>query len=573
MSIILGINKDHSDSSACLLIEGKLVGAVAEERLGKRIKHDSSFPRNAIKWLVSAARIKYSDINIVAVSNNILSNLPNKIIHSFDFSSFNLFRKIKNKIFNKSSVHQELLKLCLENNENKNDLKYKIYKVEHHLAHIASAYYLSKFEDVTAALSYDGSGDSVSLMLAKCENTNIKILERVYLPKSLGHFYSSICNFIGFDKFGEEYKVMGLSAYGTDKYSDYFNKIIGYDDKNCFRQSNIFDYNSINYKESNIIKLKKNFFYHKKIEKFSQEAKDIAKSLQVSFEKVVLKIIDRLYTKVPSKNLVMAGGCAMNGLVNGRIFKESNFKNHFIQPASTDDGTALGAAYYCWHNLLNKKERFIMKHAFWGPFYNEDIILKAIEEQNLKFRKLINIDELTQTAARHIADGKVIGWYQGRSEWGPRALGNRSILANPANKDMKNIINSKIKKRESFRPFAPSVLDEEVNRFFECNINSEFMNHIIKFKEEWRETFPSVCHVDSTARLQTVNKENNPLFYRLILELKKITGYGIILNTSFNENEPIVDTPGQAIDCFLRTDMDVLFLEKFVIYKRFTESL
>ena len=573
MSIILGINKDHSDSSACLLIEGKLVGAVAEERLGKRIKHDSSFPRNAIKWLVSAARIKYSDINIVAVSNNILSNLPNKIIHSFDFSSFNLFRKIKNKIFNKSSVHQELLKLCLENNENKNDLKYKIYKVEHHLAHIASAYYLSKFEDATAALSYDGSGDSVSLMLAKCENTNIKILERVYLPKSLGHFYSSICNFIGFDKFGEEYKVMGLSAYGTDKYSDYFNKIIGYDDKNCFRQSNIFDYNSINYKESNIIKLKKNFFYHKKIEKFSQEAKDIAKSLQVSFEKVVLKIIDRLYTKVPSKNLVMAGGCAMNGLVNGRIFKESNFKNHFIQPASTDDGTALGAAYYCWHNLLNKKERFIMKHAFWGPFYNEDIILKAIEEQNLKFRKLINIDELTQTAARHIADGKVIGWYQGRSEWGPRALGNRSILANPANKDMKNIINSKIKKRESFRPFAPSVLDEEVNRFFECNINSEFMNHIIKFKEEWRETFPSVCHVDSTARLQTVNKENNPLFYRLILELKKITGYGIILNTSFNENEPIVDTPGQAIDCFLRTDMDVLFLEKFVIYKRFTESL
>jgi carbamoyltransferase len=572
MSIILGINKDHSDSSACLLIEGKLVGAVAEERLGKRIKHDSSFPRNAIKWLVSAARIKYSDINIVAVSNNILSNLPNKIIHSFDFSSFNLFRKIKNKIFNKSSVHQELLKLCLENNENKNDLKYKIYKVEHHLAHIASAYYLSKFEDVTAALSYDGSGDSVSLMLAKCENTNIKILERVYLPKSLGHFYSSICNFIGFDKFGEEYKVMGLSAYGTDKYSDYFDKIIGYDDKNCFRQLNIFDYNSINYKENNIIKLKKNFFYNKKIEKFSQEAKDIAKSLQVTFEKVVLKIIDRLYTKVPSKNLVMAGGCAMNGLVNGRIFKESNFKNHFIQPASTDDGTALGAAYYCWHNLLNKKERFIMKHAFWGPSYNEDVILKAIEEKNLKFRKLINIDELTQIAARHIAEGNVVGWYQGSSEWGARALGNRSILANPANKDMKNIINSKIKKRESFRPFAPAVLDEEVNRFFECNINSEFMNHIVKFKEEWKETFPSVCHVDSTARLQTVNNENNSLFYRLILELKKITGYGIILNTSFNENEPIVDTPGQAIDCFLRTDMDILFLEKFIIHKRYNKA-
>ena len=198
--------------------------------------------------------------------------------------------------------------------------------------------------------------------------------------------------------------------------------------------------------------------------------------------------------------------------------------------------------------------------------------MKAIEEKNLKFRKLINIDELTQIAARHIAEGNVVGWYQGSSEWGARALGNRSILANPANKDMKNIINSKIKKRESFRPFAPAVLDEEVNRFFECNINSEFMNHIVKFKEEWKETFPSVCHVDSTARLQTVNNENNPLFYRLILELKKITGYGIILNTSFNENEPIVDTPGQAIDCFLRTDMDILFLEKFIIHKRYNKA-
>lgn len=572
MSIILGINKDHSDSSACLLIEGKLIGAVAEERLGKRIKHDSSFPTNAIKWLISTAGIKYSDINIVALSNDVLSNLPYKLMHSFDFSSFNLFRKIKNNIFNKSSVHQELFKLCLENNENKNDLKYKIYKVEHHLAHIASAYYLSRFEDTTAALSYDGSGDAVSLMLAKCENSNIKVLERIYLPKSLGHFYSSICNFIGFDKFGEEYKVMGLSAYGIDKYSDYFDKIIGYDEKSCLRQKNIFDYNSIDYKKNNIIKLKKNFFEGKKIEKFSQESKDIAKSLQAVFEKTVLKIINRLYKKVPSKNLVMAGGCAMNGLVNGRIFKESFFKNHFIQPASTDDGTALGAAYYCWHNLLNKKERFIMKHAFWGPSYSEDHILKAIKEKNLTFKIFTNIDELTQNAARYIAEANVVGWYQGRSEWGARALGNRSILANPAIKDMKNIINSKIKKRESFRPFAPAVLDEEVSRFFECNINSEFMNHIIKFKEEWRKTFPSVCHVDSTARLQTVSKENNPLFYKLILELKKITGFGIILNTSFNENEPIVNTPEQALDCFLRTDMDILFLEKFVIHKKLNKS-
>ena len=567
MFIILGINKDHSDSSACLLIDGKLIGAVAEERLGKRLKHDSSFPKNSIKWLLKESNIKYSDINVIAVSNNSSSNLPNKFFHSFDFSSKNLFKKIKSKIFNKSSIDKEIIDLCLNNGENKNNLKYKLYKIEHHLAHIASAYYLSNFKDRAAGLSYDGSGDAVSIMLADCNDTEIKVLERVFLPKSLGHFYSAVCNYIGFDKFGEEYKVMGLSAYGEDKYSDHFNDLIGYDEKYCLRQKNIFNYNSIDYKKNQIIRFNKNIFLNKKVEKFSQESKDIAKSLQVTFEKIVMQIIDRLQKKVPSNNLVMAGGCAMNGLVNGKIFKKSNFKNHFIQPASTDDGTALGAAYYCWHNHLKKKDRFVMKHAFWGPSYNEDEILNEIKAKNLKYKKFDNINELTIHAAKVISENNVVGWYQGKSEWGSRALGNRSILANPAHKNMKDIINSKIKKRESFRPFAPSVLEDDVTKFFECDIRSEFMNHIVKFKKEWSDVFPSVCHVDNTARLQTVNKDNNSLFYQLISELKKITGYGIILNTSFNENEPIVDTPEQAINCFLRTDMDILFLEKFMICK------
>ena len=567
MSVILGLNKDHSDSSACLLIEGKLIGAVAEERLGKRIKHDSSFPKNSIKWLMNESGLKYSDIDLIAVSNNSLSNISHKFLHSFDFSSLNLLKKVKSKIYSKSSVHQEIIDLCLNNGENKNKLKYKIYKVEHHLAHIASAYYLSKFQNTTAAFSYDGSGDAVSIMLAECKDTKIKVLERVFLPKSLGHFYSAVCNYIGFEKFGEEYKVMGLSAYGEDKYFDYFDNLIGYDEKLCVRQKNIFDYNSINYKKNQIIKFNKNIFLNKKVEKFSQESKDIAKSLQVTFEKIVMQIIERLQKKVPSNNLVMAGGCAMNGLVNGKIFKESKFKNHFIQPAATDDGTALGAAYYCFHNYLKKKERFVMKHAFWGPSYDEQTILNSIKAKKLKYKKFDGVDDLTKYAAKVIVDSNVVGWYQGRSEWGSRALGNRSILANPANKNMKDIINSKIKKRESFRPFAPSVLEEEVSRFFECDIKSEFMNHIVKFQKKWCEVFPSVCHVDYTARLQTVNEENNFLFYKLIKEFKKITGYGIILNTSFNENEPIVDTPEQAIDCFLRTDMDILFLEKFMICK------
>ena len=567
MSIILGINKDHSDSSACLLINGELVGAVAEERLGKRIKHDSSFPVNSIKWLIKSNNLKYSDINHIAVSNDPMSNFIPKMLHSFDFSSFNFFKKIKNKFYDRSSIKKKIVNLCKDTGEDVNNLRFKIINVEHHLTHIASAFYLSKFKDKTAAFTYDGSGDAVSITLAECHDNKIKILEKVFLPKSLGHFYSAICNYIGFKNFGEEYKVMGLSAYGKDRYLEYFNELIGYDKKKILRQEKIFDYNSIDYKKSHVIKLSKNILPEKKLDKFSQESKDIAKSLQTSFENTVMQIIHRLEKKVSTKNLVMAGGCAMNGLVNGKIFKESNFKNHFIQPASTDDGTALGAAYYCWHNHLKKKNRFEMKHAFWGPSYDDKTILKSINSKSLKFKKFSNTDELTNYAAKIIANDKVVGWYQGRSEWGSRALGNRSILANPVNKNMKDIINSKIKKRESFRPFAPSVLEEDTNKFFECDIRSEFMNHIIKFKEEWRDVFPSVCHVDSTARLQTVNQDNNPLFYKLISDLKKITGYGIILNTSFNENEPIVDTPDQAIDCFLRTDMDVLFLEKFMVSK------
>ena len=567
MSIILGINKDHSDSSACLLINGELVGAVAEERLGKRIKHDSSFPVNSIKWLIKSNNLKYSDINHIAVSNDPMSNFIPKMLHSFDFSSFNFFKKIKNKFYDRSSIKKKIVNLCKDTGEDVNNLRFKIINVEHHLTHIASAFYLSKFKDKTAAFTYDGSGDAVSITLAECHDNKIKILEKVFLPKSLGHFYSAICNYIGFKNFGEEYKVMGLSAYGKDRYLEYFNELIGYDKKKILRQEKIFDYNSIDYKKSHVIKLSKNILPEKKLDKFSQESKDIAKSLQSSFENTVMQIIHRLEKKVSTQNLVMAGGCAMNGLVNGKIFKESNFKNHFIQPASTDDGTALGAAYYCWHNHLKKKNRFEMKHAFWGPSYDDKTILKSINSKSLKFKKFSNTDELTNYAAKIIANDKVVGWYQGRSEWGSRALGNRSILANPVNKNMKDIINSKIKKRESFRPFAPSVLEEDTNKFFECDIRSEFMNHIIKFKEEWRDVFPSVCHVDSTARLQTVNQDNNPLFYKLISDLKKITGYGIILNTSFNENEPIVDTPDQAIDCFLRTDMDVLFLEKFMVSK------
>lgn len=300
----------------------------------------------------------------------------------------------------------------------------------------------------------------------------------------------------------------------------------------------------------------------------TQREKDIARSTQVQFERAAANCMRSLARQMPLRNLSMAGGCALNGVMNARIYREFEVEKMYLQCASSDDGTAIGAAYACWHMGLGRSERFHMTHAFWGPEYPEWRVRQAIEASGYPVRECRDMEETVQVTADHIADGAVLGWYQGRSEWGPRALGNRSILANPAIPNMKDTINHKIKKRESFRPFAPSVLREEVGRFFEQDIESPFMMHVVKFKPEWRDVFPAVTHVDGTGRLQSVDPENNALYHRLISAVRDRTGYGIVLNTSFNENEPVVDTPEQAIACFDRTDMDVLVLGRFVLQKR-----
>ena len=580
MSVILGLNAFHPDASACLLIDGKLVGAVAEERLGKRDKHTMEFPVEAIRWLLSSNNLRLSDISHVAVARSRFSNISARVRHVVQNPLVGLralgqygHRGYESAVTLKN-LHNQL-------GESASSINYEVHSVEHHLAHIASSYYVSSFESETAAFSYDGSGDFISAMAAQCEGTKINIRKRVALPHSLGHFYTALCQFIGFDLFGEEYKVMGLAPYGADTYHEEMKSIIIENPDGTFQlNENYFNvWNGLRSAQLNSSsKMKLGKIYSKKLidllgmprdrdVPLGQREKDIARSTQVRFEVLAEKFLKVLGPEVSTRQIVLAGGCALNGVMNARIYRNLPVDEMYIQPAASDDGTAIGAAFHCWHVRLGKPDRFEMKHAFWGPEYSESQIKAAIEDASLKATVAKSIKHAAEIAAKLIADGAVLGWYQGRSEWGPRALGHRSILANPAIRNMKDIINQKIKKRESFRPFAPSVLVEDVPRYFEQNIASPFMMHVVKFRPEWREVFPAVVHRDGTGRLQSVDRENNPDYHHLISCVKHHTGHGVVLNTSFNENEPVVDTPEQAIACFLRTDMDALVLGRHVLLK------
>lgn len=580
MTIILGINSFHADSAACLLIDGKLQSAIAEERLGERLKHSSKFPENAIRRVLHESGVRLKDVTHVAIPRDPSANRQAKIRYVLQNplrSGKAIFEHYRRNIKTRSVV-KHLSDIC---HTDPLEARFSVCEVEHHLAHISSAYYLSPFDSLTAGFSYDASGDFVSVMAAKCEGNQIHILDRVHLPHSLGFFYTALCQFIGFDNFGEEYKVMGLAPYGEDKFYSVMQKIIQIEQNGWFKLNSAY-FGMHDGGESGALDENQNIIMgrlytdklikllgkpRKREEPLDQRVKDISKSCQNRFEEIALHCINRLHKMVPVDNLAMAGGCALNGVMNARILRDTAFNNQYLQCASSDDGTCIGAAYYCWHMVLGQKERFHMTHGYWGPEYSEELYKKTAEESGKIVHHFENVEALLDAVANYLVNGMVVGWYQGKSEWGPRALGNRSILANPTLPTMKDTINAKIKRRESFRPFAPSVLEECVSTYFEQDIRSPFMMHVVKIKDEWQAKLPAVTHVDGTGRLQSVSKDENPVYYRLIEAFKRKTGVGVLLNTSFNENEPIVDTPKQAMDCFLRTDMDVLCLGKYVILK------
>ena len=579
MTIILGLNAYHADSSACIIKNSKLEYAIEEERLN-RTKHWAGFPIKSINECLKQTNTDISEVTDIAINSNPLSNLKNKI--PFFLKNY-LFNKKKFEIFyrqkKKFKIKDELLKNFKDHKINN---KTKMHYIDHHTSHIASAFFPSKFEKAIG-LSIDGFGDFCSVAIAKCVHNNIKIYKKIYFPHSLGLFYEASTQLIGFENYGDEYKLMGLSSYGQPLFYDLLLKnIFILHEKEIKLNLKYFNHTQPNYIYNYNGIPKQEFIFSKKIFELLSISnnnylnedfkKNFASSVQKIFEYFLEKIINKFVVNNFSKNLVYAGGCALNSLANGKILKANKFENLYIPYAPGDAGGAIGSALLVSFKK-NLKGINNISNPYLGSSFNNHEIENFIQKNNLisnfKIIKTNNEQELTQTTAKLIYDNNVIGWFQGKTEFGARALGNRSILANPCTKNIKDIINIKIKRRENFRPFAPSILYEHRELWFKAKNSNPYMSCVEDAIYDKAKLIPAVVHVDGSSRVQTIKKEENYLFYNLIQSFFKISNVPILLNTSFNENEPIVNNPQEAIDCFLRTKMDALVINNFII-KRYS---
>lgn len=578
MTFILGLNTFHADSAAALLRDGHLVAAVAEERLN-RVKHFSGFPELAVRECLRIAAAPLEEVEHVAIARDARANLLSKLAFAARDPG-RASRLARQRLENRAQVTgaRELLKKGLSAGSGR--LRARVHTVEHHLAHVASAFLASPFE-AAALQSLDGLGDFASTLSGVGEGNRIKVFDRILFPHSLGYLYTAVCQFIGFDEYGDEGKVMGLAPYGEDAYRDVFDRIL------LLGPSGRFELNldwfvhhteGVDCRVDEIGRPKiAPLFSHRFSEAFgpprtrhaeiTQRDRDLACSLQAAFERGYFHVLRALHRRTGLDTLCLAGGCTMNSVANGKIFRETPFRRVFVQPAATDDGTALGAALLVWNVVLKRARSFTMEHAFAGPEFEDAECERALLAAGLSWESLDDA-ELCRRVAGDLAEGKVVGWFQGRMEWGPRALGARSILAHPGHPRMRDILNERIKHREAFRPFAPSVLEEKVGLVFEQDQPDPFMLTVSPIRQEWRQRLCAVSHVDHTGRLQTVSKATNPLFHRLISEFEGLTGLPAVLNTSFNENEPIVCRPEEAVECFRRTRMDALALGKSYVRRQ-----
>jgi carbamoyltransferase len=575
--LILGLNMFHADASAAIVQDGEVVFAIAEERLNRR-KHFGGFPALAVKACLDAVGAKISDLDHVAVGQDSDANLAKKVRYALANPTKVLnFIRLRQR---KQSMRdlRSLLATALE--VNSKQLRFEEHHLEHHLAHIASAYYCSPWEKA-AGFSYDGSGDFVSTMMARCEGNNIEVLERVFLPHSLGSVYTMICEFVGYNKYGDEGKVMGLAPYGKDQdaYRELLSKIVTPNSSSFQLDLSYFkplgSNSGMQVLPDGTVRLARHFSDRMEVlfgkprdphAEITQRDMDLAFALQNRFEEIFFHLLNNLHRQVPCDDLVMAGGCALNSVANGKLFGRTPFRSTYIQPAAGDEGLAIGAGLHTYHSVLQQPQRHELKNSYLGPEFSDSRIESSLKKANLDYRKLERAP-LLEAVSEEIAAGNVIGWFQGRMEWGPRALGNRSILAHPGLPNMKDVLNARIKHREWFRPFAPSILADYQHEYFEYDHPSPFMLHVYKIRPEKRKVLCAVNHVDDTGRLQTVTREENPMYYDLITAFYRKTGIPVILNTSFNENEPIVCTPEEAIDCFQRTRMDVLAIGPFLVTK------
>ncbi|MES2417947.1 MAG: carbamoyltransferase C-terminal domain-containing protein [Bacteroidota bacterium] len=570
---ILGINAYHGDSSACIYHNDLLIAATEEERF-RRIKHWAGFPSQAIDFCLKEAGISIQEVDYIAISRDPKANFKKKVFTAIQnkLSIGNMIDRFKN-LKKAASIEDEFTQhFKLE----KGSLKAQVINVEHHRSHLASAFFASPFEK-SALISIDGFGDFTSTMTGIGNKNQIEVMESVSYPHSIGVFYTTFTQWLGFPHYGDEYKVMGLAPYGKAKYTDRLRKVLLFKDNGFFE----LDLSYFNHPKKGVnmvweggIPAMDSLYTEKLITEFGAVRKadeklndyhfDMAASVQQITEELIFHILNALHQKTGLDSVCIAGGVAQNSVANGKILQNTPFKKLYIPPAGHDAGTAIGAALWVYNQLLKQPRTKPMLHGYFGSKFTNEEIETLLKAKNITYRKLTDTD-LYDEVTNCLIGGGVVGWFQGRAEFGPRALGHRSIIADPRRTDAKEILNTKIKRRESFRPFAPSILIDYTADYFELVDEVPFMEKVFKIKESQRSIIPAVTHIDGTGRLQTVNKEIEPRYYDLITAFYNKTKVPILLNTSFNENEPIVNTPEQALDCFLRTQMDMLVMENIVL--------
>jgi len=577
--IVLGLNAYHADSSACILVDGELIAAAEEERF-RRLKHWAGVPSHAISYCLEEAGIDLSDVDHVGINRDPKSAIRKKV-------AYTLARRPSPRLLRERLRNARAwldVKGMLAQEFPTQPFRGTVHHIEHHLAHLASAYYVSPYGDAVA-VSVDGFGDFASTAWGLGRDGRLSVDGRVYFPHSLGAFYQSVTHYLGFHHYGDEYKVMGLAPYGEPNFVDQLRKVVLLQPDGTFRLNLDF---FRHHRESTSYQWldqtpHADALYSDDLaellgpprapeDELLQRHKDVARSAQVVYEDALFHLLERLHEKYACDNLVLAGGCAQNSVANGKIYERSPFTRAYIPASPPDAGGAIGAAAVVWHRLHGGVRQPIRDTPFLGPSYSDDEIAgllstraEDLEAHGVRVELLSDDAALCRRAAQAVADGGVVGWFQGRMEWGPRALGNRSIVCDPRRADMKELLNQKIKRRESFRPFAPSILRSEVQKWFETDDDVPFMSKVFVIRDDKRASIPAVTHVDGTGRLQTVDVGLNRLYHDLIMEFFGLTGVPMILNTSFNENEPVVCRPEEALDCFLRTDMDVLVLNSFVV--------
>jgi carbamoyltransferase len=589
---ILGISCYYHDAAAVLLRDGQLIAAAEEERFS-RIKHDYGFPKNAIKYCLEAGGTTGPDLDYVVFFEKPFRKLDRilaTVLQTYP-QSWKVFREsmiswVLDKLWVASTLETEL-----------GIKKDKVLFSEHHLSHAASAYLCSPFDE-SAILTVDGVGEWVTATYGIGKGNDIRLFKQMDFPHSIGLLYSAFTAFLGFEVNEGEYKVMGMAPYGEPRYVDKVWKLVHQNADGSFSLD--MDYFSFHHSTERTYSKKfeqlfgaprptKLHFFTEgtgfpkyfgeppanihEISKINQHYADIAASIQQVTEELILGMARNLHKETGLKNLCIAGGVGLNSVANTRIMRETAFEQVFVQPAAGDGGGALGAALWAYNTLLGKPRNFRMDHAYWGRSYGASEITTFLQSNKIPYQLIENENQMLDQVVERLMGGKVIGWYQGRFEWGPRALGHRSIIADPRNPDMKDIVNSKIKFREPYRPFAPSVLAECAEKYFELpratsHYPARYMLYVVPVKPEAQSTLPAITHVDGTGRLQTVFKDQSPRYYKLIERFGQATGVPVILNTSFNlRGEPIVTTPANAFNTFIKSEMDTLVLDNYLIEK------